>query len=191
MTRLSALVLAAALAAPMAASAEPVTYAIDPSHTSVMFEVLHFGTTTNRGRFQKNSGTVTIDRAAKTGKVDLTLDMAGINTGIAPFDKHLSGPDFFDVANHPTARFVGDTFVFDGDKVSEVRGQLTLRGATHPVTLKADRFGCFDHPMLKRQVCGGDFRTTIKRSLWGVNWGLPSGAPDETPLVIQVEAIRQ
>jgi polyisoprenoid-binding protein YceI len=181
----------AALAAPLAATAAPATYAIDPTHTSVMFEALHFGTTTNRGRFQKASGTVQFDRAGKAGKVELTLDMDGINTGVAPFDKHLKGPDFFDVANHPTARFVSERFVFDGDKVTEVVGQLTLRGQTHPLTLKATRFGCYDNPMLKREVCGGDFQATIKRSLFGVNWGLQMGVADETPLIIQVEAVKQ
>lgn len=189
--KITTLALAAALATPLAGIAAPATYAIDPTHTSAMFEALHFGTSTNRGRFQKTSGTVVLDRAAKTGKVELTLDMSGINTGVAPFDKHLSGPDFFDVANHPTATFVSDRFVFAGDKLSEVAGQLTLRGKTAPVTLKAVRFNCYDHPMLKREVCGGDFTTTIKRSQWGVNWGLQMGAADEVPLIVQVEAIRQ
>jgi len=183
--------LATALAAPLAAGAAPATYAIDPTHTSVMFEALHFGTSTNRGRFQKASGSVQLDRAAKTGQVDLTLDMDGINTGVAPFDKHLKGADFFDVARHPTAHFVSERFVFDGDKVVEVVGRLTLRGQTHPVTLEALRFGCYDNPMLKREVCGGDFRATIKRSQWGVNYGLQLGVADDTPLIIQVEAIRQ
>lgn len=189
--KLTTLAMAAALTAPMLALAAPATYAIDPSHTSAMFEALHFGTSTNRGRFLKNSGTVQLDRAAKTGKVELTLDMTGISTGVAPFDKHLQGPDFFDVANHPTATFVSETLRFDGDKVTEVSGNLTLRGQTHPVTLKAQRFNCFDHPMLKREVCGGDFTTTLKRSLWGVNWGLKMGAADDTPVIIQVEAIKQ
>jgi polyisoprenoid-binding protein YceI len=191
MNRTALAALIATLAAPLAATAAPATYAIDPTHTSVMFEALHFGTTTNRGRFQKASGTVQFDRAARAGKVELTLDMDGINTGVAPFDKHLKGPDFFDVANHPTARFVSERMVFDGDKVTEVVGQLTLRGQTHPVTLKAERFGCYDNPMLKREVCGGDFRTTLKRSQFGVNWGLQMGVADETPLIIQVEAVKQ
>lgn len=182
---------AALIATPLLVSAAPATYAIDPTHTSVFFEALHFGTSTNRGRFVKNSGTVMFDKAGKAGSVDLTLDMSGITTGVAPFDKHLQGEDFFDVAKHPTARFAGSNFVFDGDKVSTVAGQLTLRGQTHPVTLKAVRFGCYDNPMLKREVCGGDFETTIKRSLWGVNWGLNFGQADDVKLIIQVEAVKQ
>ena len=183
--------LALAVAAPFAAQAETATYAIDPTHTSVMFEALHFGTSTNRGRFFKASGSVQLDRAGRSGKVDLSLDMAGISTGVAPFDKHLKSADFFDAENHPKASFVSDKFVFNGDQLAEVQGQLTLRGQTHPVTLKAERFNCYDNPMLKREVCGGDFETTIQRSLWGVNWGLQMGVADATKLIIQVEAVKQ
>lgn len=187
----SLLATAALATAALGAQAQSTTYAIDPNHTSATFEAMHFGTSTNRGRFTKTSGTVVIDRTAKTAKVDITLDMTGIMTGVANFDKHLSGPDFFDVANHPTARFVGEKVVFDGNKLSEVSGELTLRGKSAPITLKAVRFNCFDHPMLKREVCGGDFEATIKRSLHDVNWGLKMGAADETRVVIQAEAIKQ
>lgn len=183
------LALFAALAA--AAGAHANTYAIDPTHTAVTWEMLHFGTSTNRGTWTKESGTVQFDRAAKTGKVELTLDMNSVSTHVGPFDSHLKSADFFDAAKYPTATFVGDKFVFEGDKVKEVQGQLTLRGATHPVTLKATRFNCYDNPMLKREVCGGDFEATIKRSLWGVNWGLNMGVADDTKLVIQVEAVKQ
>ena len=110
---------------------------------------------------------------------------------MAPFDNHLKGADFFDVANHPTATFVGDKFSFNGNNVAEVSGQLTLRGKTAPVTLKAVRFNCYDNPMLKREVCGGDFETTLKRSQWGVNWGLSMGVADDTRVVVQVEAVKQ
>lgn len=183
---------AAALAATaFGVQAQSATYAIDPTHTFATFEAMHFGTSTNRGRFSKNSGTVQFDRAAKTGKVELTLDMTGISSGVAPFDNHLKSAEFFDVTNHPTATFVGDKFSFNGNNVTEVSGQLTLRGKTAPVTLKAVRFNCYDNPMLKREVCGGDFETTLKRSQWGVNWGLNMGVADDTRVVVQVEAVKQ
>ena len=171
--------------------AQASTYAIDPTHTFVTFEVQHFGTSTNRGRFDKKEGTVEFDRASKKGKVELTLDMSSINTGTGPFDGHLKGKDFFNVAEHPTAKFVADKFVFSGDKVSEVTGSLTLLGKTNPVTLKASNFNCYQNPMLKREVCGGDFETTIARSQWGVDYGVKMGMPDAVKLVIQVEAVKQ
>lgn len=189
--RKSLTLLAAAAVLSTTGLAQAADYQIDATHTNVIWEQIHFGTSTNRGSWAKKSGTVQFDRAAKTGKVNLTLDMSSVTTGVTPFDNHLKGDDFFAADKHPTATFVGDKFVFNGDKVSEVQGALTLRGQTHPVTLKAVRFNCFDHPMLKREVCGGDFETTIKRSLWGVNWGLNMGVPDDTKIVIQVEAIKQ
>ncbi len=184
--------LAAATVAALAATAqaEPVTYAIDPSHTFVTFEALHFGTSTNRGRFDKKQGSVVLDRAAKTGKVELTIETASINTGVGPFDAHLKGADFFETEIFPTATFVGDQFSFSGDKVTAVTGALTLLGKTQPVTLKASNFNCYDHPRFKREVCGGDFETTIQRSQWGMTYGLP-GIPDNVRLLIQVEAVRQ
>ena len=174
-----------------AAQAEVNTYAIDPTHTFASFEIGHMGTSTLRGRFDKKEGSVQLDRAGKSGKVEITVDTTSISTGTAPFDGHLKSKDFFDVANHPSAKFVGDKFVFDGDKLSAVSGTLTLLGKTQPVTLKASRFNCYMNPMFKREVCGGDFETTLQRSLWGITDGLPSDAPDNVRLLVQVEAIRQ
>jgi len=184
------LLLSAALLAATGAQAQSATYAIDPTHTFVTFEVTHFGTSTNRGRFDKKTGSITLDKAGKSGKVDITIETGSINTGTAPFDKHLQSKDFFDSEGHPSARFVGEKFSFDGDKVSEVAGTLTLLGKTNPVTLKAVRFNCFEHPRLKREVCGGDFETTIQRSQWGMGYAVPA-IPDAVKLVIQVEAIKQ
>ncbi len=191
MTRHTVLAFALATAAATGAQAEPGSYAIDPTHTWVTFEAPHFGTSTNRARFDKKSGTVTFDRAGKRGSVELTLETGSVNSGTPAFDKHLRSDDFFAAEAFPTARFVSDRFVFDGDRVSEVQGQLTLRGKTHPVTLKAGNFNCYNHPMLKREVCGGDFTTTIDRSLWDVNFGLSMGFPKEVRLLVQVEAIKQ
>lgn len=187
----TALAAAALAATAFGAQAQSATYAFDPTHTFVTFEIGHFGTSTNRGRFDKKAGSAQFDRAGKTGKLDVTIDTTSINTGVAPFDKHLQSKDFFNVAEHPTAKFVSEKFSFAGDKVSEVAGQLTLLGKTAPVTLKATNFNCYDNPMLKREVCGGDFETTIQRSNFGMDWGLKMGFPDNVRLLVQVEAIKQ
>lgn len=190
--RLSSLIIAAGMAATtIAAHAAPASYAIDPSHTFVTFEATHFGTSTNRGRFDQKEGTVELDKAAKTGKVDITIQATSVNTGVAPFNKHLQSADFFNTAEHPTIRFVSDKMVFDGDKVTQVQGQLTLLGKTAPATLQASQFNCYQNPMLKREVCGGDFETTIDRTTWGMNYGVANGMPKNVRLVIQVEAIKQ
>ena len=182
---------AALLAAFGAAQAEPVTYSIDPTHTFATFEIGHMGTSTLRGRFDKKEGSVQFDRAAKSGKVEITIDTTSISTGTAPFDGHLKSKDFFDVAQFPTAKFVGDKFSFDGDKVSAVSGTLTLLGKTLPVTLNATRFNCYLNPMFKREVCGGDFETTLQRSQWGIVTYIGPVLPDAVRLLVQVEAVKQ
>ena len=173
------------------AQAQSATYVLDPTHTFVTFEIGHFGTSTNRGRFDKKEGTVQFDRAGKTGKVDLTIDATSISTGTPPFDKHLQSADLFNAAKFPTIQFSADQFRFNGDKVSEVAGKLTLLGQTHPVTLKANTFNCYQSPMLKREVCGGDFETTIDRTQWGMDYGVSFGMPKTARLIVQAEAIKQ
>jgi polyisoprenoid-binding protein YceI len=184
------LLVTALLAAAGFAQAQSATYAIDPTHTFVTFEAKHFGTSTIRGRFDKKEGSVSFDKAAKTGKAEITIDMASVSTGVGPLDGHLKSKDFFNATEHPTAKFVGDKFAFNGDKVSTVGGTLTFLGKTQPVTLTATNFNCYQNPMLKREVCGGDFETTVQRSQFGSSYGLP-GIPDNIKLLIQVEAVKQ
>ena len=174
-----------------AAHAAPAQYAIDPSHTFATFEIDHFGASTNRVRFDKKSGTVEFDKAGKTGKVEVKLDMNSLNSGTAGFDKHLKSKDIFNTEQFPESKFVSDKFVFDGDKLKEVTGQLTLLGQTHPVTIKANKFACYESAMLKREVCGGDFEATIDRSQWGVNYGSEWGITKNVRLVLQIEAVKQ
>jgi len=172
-------------------TAHAADYAIDPTHTFVTFEIGHFGTSTNRARFDKKEGTVQFDRAGKTGKVDITIDVTSVNSGTPAFNKHLQSADLLNAAQYPTAHFVSDKFVFDGDNVTEVQGQLTLLGKTQPVTFKADRFNCYVNPMIKREVCGGDFETTIDRTAFGVDYGIAYGFPKEVRLVVQIESVKQ
>ncbi len=182
---------AAAVLSTGAAQAQSAAYAIDPTHTFVTFEIGHFGATTNRGRFDTKEGTVQFDRAGKTGKVEITVDTTSINSGTPAFDKHLQSADLFNAAKYPTIKFVSDKFSFNGDKVSEVSGQLTLLDKTNPVTLKATQFNCYQSPMLKREVCGGDFEATIDRTQWGLDYGVQYGFPKNVRLVVQIEAIKQ
>ncbi|QNN56243.1 polyisoprenoid-binding protein [Diaphorobacter ruginosibacter] len=189
-TAFFALATAAALMAG-AAHAETATYAVDPTHTFATFEISHFGASVNRARFDKKEGSVQLDKAAKTGKVELTLQMDSINSGTAPFNKHLQSAEIFDAEKFPTAKFVGDKFTFDGDKVVSVSGDLTIKGKTQPVTFKANQFACYDSPMVKREVCGGDFETTIDRTAFGVDYGIAYGFPKNVRIVAQIEAIKQ
>lgn len=173
------------------AHAETSTYNLDPTHTFVSFEIGHFGTSTNKGRFDKKEGSVQMDRAAKTGKLDVTVDTTSISSGTPAFDKHLQSADLFDAAKYPTIKFVSDKFIFNGDKVAEIVGNLTLLGKTQTVTLKANQFNCYQSPMLKREVCGGDFETTIDRTAFGMNYGVDWGFPKNVRLIVQAEGVKQ
>ncbi|MDA8447450.1 YceI family protein [Paracidovorax valerianellae] len=188
---LFALAAVAATLAAGAVQAQTATYAVDPTHTFATFEISHFGASVNRGRFDKKEGTVQLDKTAKTGKVELTIDITSINTGVAPFDKHLQGTDIFDAAKYPTAKFVGDKFTFEGDKLVSVAGDLTIKGKTQPATFKANQFACYQSPMLKREVCGGDFETTIDRTQFGADYGVQYGFPKNVRIVAQIEAVKQ
>jgi polyisoprenoid-binding protein YceI len=183
--------IAAALAALAAGvAAEPATYAIDPGHSVVTFEALHFNTSTHRMRVQAKEGSVVLDRAAKSGKADITIDLTTLSAASPALESTLKGERLFNVAQGPTARFVGDTFTFDGDKVASVAGTLTILGKSQPVTLTTIRFNCYENAQVKREVCGGDFGATVQRSKFGLTLGA-SISPDDVPLVVQVEAIRQ
>ena len=181
---------AAFFAVTSGATAEPATFVIDPGHTVVTFEALHFNTSTQRGRIQAKEGLVVLDRVAKTGKADITVDLTSLSAASSSLEGTLKGERIFNIAQGPTARFVGDTFTFAGDQLASVAGTLTLLGKSQPVTLNATRFNCYENAQLKREVCGGDFSTTIQRSQYGLGFA-PSVTPDNIPLLIQVEAIRQ
>lgn len=178
------LVAAAVLSLPVAAQ----TFNADPTHTYPTFEVSHFGFSVMRGRFDKTSGTVTLDRAAKKGTADISIDTTSVNTGHAKRDVHLKGPDFFNTEKFPTMTFKSSDFKFEGDKVTAINGQLTLLGVTKPVTLQVRSFNCGPHPFTKKEACGADAITTIKRSDFGMGYGLPN-IGDEIKIAIEIEGL--
>lgn len=186
-----AISLVSALAISAPAQAEQADYKIDPTHTFAYFEVVHFGTSTVRGRFNDVSGTISFDEAERKGKADITIVASSIDSGVSDFNAHLKSKDFFNVEQTPKIRFVADRFEFDDEELENVHGQLTLLGKTLPVTLEAERFNCYDQPVLKARMCGGDFETTITRSQWGMNWGIDMGIPDKVEVRIQIEAAKQ
>lgn len=186
-------VIAAALLAAFAAPAfaAPVTYNLDPAHTYPSFETDHFGgLSVWRGKFTKSSGTVVLDREAKTGTVDVTIDASSIDTGNASLDKHVRSADILNVAQFPTATYKGTSIRFEGDRPVEVIGQFTFHGVTKPLNLKIDSFKCMINPMLKREVCGADAKAEFNRADFGVDYGKNYGFKMETRLQIQVEGVK-
>lgn len=165
------------------------TYQIDPGHSYPSFEAGHMGISIWRGKFNRTSGTVTLDRAARTGKVDIRIDAASINFGHAQLEEHARGPDFFNVERFPVISYAGTISRWTGDAPAAVEGQLTLLGIARPVTLTIHSFQCIEHPMLHREVCGADASASFRRSDFGMTYGLPRNA-DEMRILIQVEALR-
>ncbi len=184
------LLTAALLSAAHVATAKEVHYDVEPTHTFVHFDVVHAGTSTNRGRFDTIEGSIMLDVEARKGTADITVHPASVNTGVEPYNDHLRNADFLDVQAFPTAVFKSNDFAFEGDKVKSVTGTLTLLGQTHPVTLQAVRFNCYDSRHAKTEVCGGDFETTLQRSQFGMKFGLPN-IPDEVRIMIQIEAVKR
>lgn len=169
--------------------AAPETFNIDPAHTAPRFEYNHLGYSTQIHRFDKTSGKIVLDRAAKTGSVDVTIDAKSVNTGYALFNEHIQDADYFDTAKYPTIRFKSTTVKFDGDKPVSVDGNLTIKGVTQPVTLTVTSFHAMPHPMLKRDAIGANAVTKIKRSDFNMGKSAPF-VSDEVTLSIAVEAVK-
>jgi polyisoprenoid-binding protein YceI len=184
------------LALPLAAFAAPETYTLDPYHTYPNFTVDHLGVSTMYGRFDKSSGKATLDRAAKSGSLDITIEAASLSTGdhekgsrTRSRDEHLRAADFFNVAEFPKITYKSTKFVFTGDNPSAIEGSLTLLGVTKPVPLTIDRFRCIPAQGSGKERCGGNASGKFKRSDFGMKYGIPS-VGDEIGLIVEFEAVK-
>ncbi len=191
MTQLNKLFVAAALASSfVSAFAAPETYGVEPNHTYANFSYNHMGLSTQISKFSKTSGTVVYDKAAKTGSVDITIDMKSVDTGSNLFNSHIQGADFLDTAAFPTASFKSTKVVFEGDKPASIEGNLTIKGVTKPVTLKVSHFTNMEHPMAKKDAIGANASTLVKRSEFNAGKYAPAVGDDVT-ITISIEAIKQ
>lgn len=179
------------LAATLSTGALAETYKLDPDHTNARFAIGHFGTSTNHGGFYNIEGELQLDAAKGTGNIQIEIPVDSVQTGNAAFDGHLKSADLFNVEQYPVMTFQSTAWTFVDGKPQTVTGDLTLLGQTHPVTLTADNFNCYESPMFEgATACGGDFSTTIDRTLWGMDFFV-GPVPAEVRLDIQVEGIRQ
>ena len=187
---------ALALALPFTLSAAPENYTLDPNHTYAYFEVEHLGVSNLRGRFDRSSGKFSVDRAAKAGSVELALETASVSTGDnvkgsrpRTLDDHLRTADFFNVAEFPRMTFKSTGVKFAGDSPAEIAGNFTLLGVTKPLTLKVERWVCKDNPMSKKPMCGGNASGSVKRTDFGMKYGVPA-IGDEVRLWVQIEGYK-
>ena len=181
------LALAAGLASLPVGAAD--SYTIDPRHTHPSYEINHFGWSTQRGRFDSVTGTISLDRAGKTGSVEVSIDASSISTGVDKLDEHLRSADFFNVAKYQSITFKATRIDFKGDVPTSVPGEITIAGVTRPATLTITHFACGPHPIFKKYVCGAEAGATIKRSEFGMTKYLPA-LGDDVKLLINIEASR-
>lgn len=186
------------LAVPLTAAAAPETYTLDPYHTYPNFSVDHLGYSTIHGRFDKSSGKFTLDKAAKTASLELAVETASINAADnekgnrqRSRDDHLRSPDFFNVTEYPRMTYKSTSVKFNGDNPAIVEGNLTLLGVTKPLVLQVERWKCGAHPFNKKEMCGGNASGTLKRSDFGMKFGLPVAVSDEVKLMIGFEAYKE
>src|ERR1700722_16753411 len=173
------------------ALAAPVTYNVDPSHTYPSFEADHMGgLSVWRGKFDKSSGSIVLDKEKAAGTVDITVDASSIDFGMPKLNEHAKSAEMFDVAKFPTATYKGTLTKFKDGAPTEVEGQFTLHGVTKPLTLTINQFKCVVSPMTKKEVCGADASATFNRSDYGVSFGDKYGFKQEVKLQIQIEAGR-
>ena len=185
----SVLVLLAALATlPLQVRAGLDRYAIDPMHTYPSFEADHMGMSHWRGKLNRTTGTLLLDKAAGKGTVDVDMDLASIDFGLDALNTWATGKDLFDTAAHPTARYHGTLAGFVDGAPTRVDGELTLHGVTRPVALRITRFKCMPHPLTKKDWCGADAEATFDRSQFGLDAGKDYGFDMNVALRIQVEA---
>lgn len=172
------------------ALAAPETFVLDANHTYPRFSYSHFGYSTQLSRFDKTTGRIVLDSAAKTGSVDVAIDMKSVSTGSATFNEHIQGPDFLDTANHPAATFKSTAVRFEGDKPAAIEGNMTMKGVTRPVTLTVTSFQHMMHPMMKRDAIGANATAVVKRSDFNAGKYAPY-VGDEVTISIAVEAIKE
>ncbi len=184
----TALIFAAVAAAP--ALAAPETYVVDGNHTFPRFSYNHLGYSIQMSRFDKATGTVTLDKAAKTAAVDIVIDAKSVNTGSATFNEHIQGEDFLDTTKYSTATFKSTKVNFDGDKPASIEGNLTLKGVTKPVTLTVTDVKAAPHPMLKKDAIGANATTKVKRTDFNMGKNVPY-VGDEVTIDIALEAVKQ
>lgn len=177
---------------PLSAQAASESYTVDPLHTFPHFTISHLGFSTMHGRFDKTSGKITLDRAARKGTVDITIDAASVDTGYAKRDEHLRSPDFFNAVEFPGITYKSDSIRFKGDTPKRIKGKLTMNGVTKPVTLAIHDFHCAPDPMdptHQKYKCGADASAKIKRSDFGMTTFLPN-IGDDVKMQFEIEAYR-
>lgn len=171
-----------------AATAHPIAYDLDASHSNVGFTVDHMGFSVTEGEFHDWQGTLLFDpEAPELSSIDVSIKTASVDTDHDERDKHLRGKDFFDVDAFPTMRFKSTSMAATADGLYQLNGDLTLHGVTRPVSFVLTINKTGEHPRSHAQHAGFVATTSIKRSDFGITKGLPA-VGDEVSIRIDIEA---
>jgi polyisoprenoid-binding protein YceI len=169
--------------APEAARVTAGHYTVDTFHTQVIWTVNHMGVTPLTGALGASGGTLDLDPAnPAAAKVSVSFDVAAMAVTSAQFAKHLQTADFFESAKNPTATFVSTGVQASGTK-AKITGDLTIKGITKPIVLDAEFFGAGANPMSKKLDVGFTAVAKLKRSDFGLGYGVPM-VSDEVDLQI-------
>ncbi|NUB05444.1 YceI family protein [Azospirillum sp. Vi22] len=187
---LAAAALSALVALPLTAQAAPVAYKLDPAHTAVVFIVDHLGFAKAMGRFNTFAGELSFDKdAADKSSLSVTIDTTSVDTNHAKRDEHLKSPDFFNAKEFPKMTFKSTKIETTGDKTGKLHGDLTLLGVTKPVVLDVTFNKDGVSPASKQETVGFSARGTIKRSDFGMKYGVPN-IGDDIQIIIESEAVK-
>ena len=171
------------------------SYVINPKNTSVRFTIEHFKTSTTTGGFYDVKGQLQYDPILKLGDISLLIPIDSLNTGNKAINNNLKSANFFNMPRFPSAHFQSTNWYFNDSQVTRVDGNLTLHGETHPISLTATKFNCYQASitknMAKNEVCGGEFSTTIDRTKWNINKFSLFGLTKNLDLKVQIEAMKQ
>jgi polyisoprenoid-binding protein YceI len=177
------------LCACIPASSEDV-YDIDPQHTFSSFEYTHWGLSRQQGRFDSTAGYIAFNSENNAVEVRIEIDATSLNTGTGEFDKTLRSADFFDVENYPKITFTSSRLQFEGERLTEVEGDLTIKGITRPIVLKIDHYHCRFMLIYGKRACGANGTAKILRSEFDMGRFTPF-VSDRISLYIMVEAVRR
>lgn len=167
------------------------SYIINPTNTNIRFSLERFKTAASTGGFYNVKGKLQYDPSSQSGNISLMIPIGSLETGNQTLNKNLKGADFFDMQYFPSARFQSTNWYFNKNAVTKVDGNLTLNGKTHPISLTATTFNCYVNSIINKQVCSGEFATTIDRTKWNINKYSLFGLTKHLDLKIQIEAMKQ
>lgn len=173
------------------AKADVEQYEFDKAHTQIFFAVNHLGFSNSHGKFLDFDGGFTFDREApEKSNIDVTIKTASVDMDDEKWDEHLKNADFFNVEEFPEMTFKSTAIEVTGENTANITGDLTLLGVTKPVTLAVTHNKSGEHPFSGKYVAGFSATGTLKRSEFGMNYGLPA-VGDDVKIIIEVEGVRK